>query len=95
MNRTESITWGPAIDHDLIQGPTSSQLLNGQFVKIPIIAGATDDEGTAFRAPPNITTESDLITAYPSPGIPALSDDNSPAIRLTAAPLPPSPPTPP
>lgn len=60
LNQTKFITWVPAIDHDIIQGFTSTQLITGNFVKVPIISGTNTDEGTAF-SPLGIDTEIDFI----------------------------------
>lgn len=60
LNQTKFITWVPAIDHDIIQGFTSTQLVTGNFVKVPIISGTNTDEGTAF-SPLGIDTETDFI----------------------------------
>ena len=38
------------MDGDFLQQYASRQLVNGQFVKVPIISGANTDEGTAFSS---------------------------------------------
>jgi carboxylesterase type B len=40
--------WAPVLDGDLIQQKPSVQIKAGNFVRVPIIAGANSDEGTAF-----------------------------------------------
>ncbi|KAK0662826.1 Acetylcholinesterase [Lasiodiplodia hormozganensis] len=69
LNQTKFITWVPAIDHDFIQDFTSTQLVTGNFVKVPIIAGTNTDEGTAF-SPLGIDTETDFINVLTSLDIP-------------------------
>ncbi|GME58085.1 Carboxylesterase [Neofusicoccum parvum] len=69
INQTQFINWGPAIDRDLIQGLTSTQLLAGKFIKVPVISGANSDEGTAF-GPSGIDTEADFVNALTSLSIP-------------------------
>ncbi|KAF2634452.1 alpha/beta-hydrolase [Massarina eburnea CBS 473.64] len=56
-----SLDWKPLIDGDYIQGPTSVQLANGDFVHVPIIDGTNSDEGTAFGPKP-MNTEEDWLT---------------------------------
>lgn len=46
---------------------THSQILSGDFIKIPIIVGANNDEGTAFIPIP-ANTDDDLITYILSQG---------------------------
>ncbi|CZR67950.1 related to triacylglycerol lipase V precursor [Phialocephala subalpina] len=50
---------GPTIDEDfIIQSPTT-QLLNGQFVKVPLLIGTNTDEGTSF-GPIGIDTDAEF-----------------------------------
>ena len=43
-----SSIWTPQIDGDIIERHSSEQLADGDFVHVPIIAGANSDEGTSF-----------------------------------------------
>ncbi|KAF1837330.1 alpha/beta-hydrolase [Decorospora gaudefroyi] len=62
--------WNPCLDGNFIEKPTSLQLAAGEFVHVPIISGATSDEGTAFSPRPVNTTE-DLRTFIMAEGVPA------------------------
>lgn len=45
---TLSTIWLPQIDGDIIQRHSSQQVVDGSFVRVPIILGANSDEGTPF-----------------------------------------------
>jgi carboxylesterase type B len=45
---TASASWGPQIDNDFVQASGTQQLLDGNFVKIPILVGRNHDEGAMF-----------------------------------------------
>lgn len=47
----------PVVDGDFIRKRTSLQMAAGEFVHVPIIAGANSDEGSAFSPRPVNTTE--------------------------------------
>ncbi|RSL59014.1 hypothetical protein CEP54_007523 [Fusarium duplospermum] len=49
--------WTPKIDGDFVAQHSSKQLADGHFVKVPIIVGATTDEGTSFSPKGINTTE--------------------------------------
>lgn len=51
--------WWPKIDGDFVARHSSAQLADGAFVKVPIIVGATTDEGTSF-APKGINTTAEF-----------------------------------
>jgi carboxylesterase type B len=40
--------WGAVVDGDFIQATGTSSLVNGNFVKVPLLHGRNFDEGTAF-----------------------------------------------
>uniref|UniRef100_A0A0C4DIB9 Carboxylesterase type B domain-containing protein n=1 Tax=Fusarium oxysporum (strain Fo5176) TaxID=660025 RepID=A0A0C4DIB9_FUSOF len=48
LNSTALSGWNPKIDGDFVARHSSQQLKDGAFVKVPIIVGATTDEGTSF-----------------------------------------------
>ncbi|CEF76183.1 hypothetical protein FGSG_10713 [Fusarium graminearum PH-1] len=48
LNSTAFSGWNPKIDGDFVARHSSQQLRDGAFVKVPIIIGATTDEGTSF-----------------------------------------------
>ncbi|CAK7216765.1 hypothetical protein SCUCBS95973_002917 [Sporothrix curviconia] len=53
-----AFSWNPTIDGDFIARYPSEQIRDGDFVKVPIIAGTTTDEGTTqCPKPVNTTTE--------------------------------------
>jgi len=58
--------WGAQIDHDFIAGSASKQLLNGNFVKVPILQGTNFDEGTSFGAKGINTTQQFLAVVEAS-----------------------------
>jgi carboxylesterase type B len=47
VNNTKG-SYGPVVDGDFFQTTGSSQLTNGQFVKVPLLTGTNTDEGTNF-----------------------------------------------
>ncbi|ETN45761.1 uncharacterized protein HMPREF1541_09594 [Cyphellophora europaea CBS 101466] len=60
VNRTSARgVWTPRIDGDLIARHSSEQLADGSFVHVPIMIGATADEGTPY-APRNINSTEDF-----------------------------------
>lgn len=60
-----SAGWQPLVDGDFIQGYTSLQLNQSQFVHVPIISGANSDEGTAF-GPMGINSPQDFLNRLES-----------------------------
>lgn len=61
INGTGSgLQWAPVIDHDFIKCKTSLQIARGEFVHVPIVSGATSDEGTSFSPSP-VDTEQDFL----------------------------------
>ncbi|KAJ9602718.1 hypothetical protein H2200_012912 [Cladophialophora chaetospira] len=59
--------WGVAIDNDFITGSATEQLMDGKFVKVPILQGANFDEGTAFGAK-GINTTQQFLAVVESAG---------------------------
>jgi carboxylesterase type B len=59
INSTTSLAYGGSItiDGDIVAGKTSEQVKDGRFVHVPVIAGTTADEGTAF-GPVGVTNTS-------------------------------------
>ncbi|KAF1957353.1 alpha/beta-hydrolase [Byssothecium circinans] len=49
--------WWPQIDGDIIKRHSSQQLAEGSFIHVPILIGATTDEGTSFTPPGANSTE--------------------------------------
>ncbi|CAI6331760.1 unnamed protein product [Periconia digitata] len=43
-----SSIWSPQVDGDIVARTSSIQINEGNFVRVPIIVGATSDEGTSF-----------------------------------------------
>lgn len=50
-------SWAPTIDGDFIQEYPSIQFAAGKFLHIPIINGATSDEGVSFSGTINTTDQ--------------------------------------
>ena len=75
---TENATIVPMIDNDFLLSSGTTALRKGQFVKVPLLAGANHDEGTAFGTRDINTTEqflADIMSAGP---------DNATALTLAA-----------
>lgn len=75
INTTEGYNFYPYVDGDMIQGSTSEQLLNGDFIRVPYMIGANSDEGTAFSMR-GINNDSDFRRYLASTG----ADEQSIAI---------------
>lgn len=75
---TTSATYAPQIDYDFLRESASTQLFNGNFVKVPIITGANHDEGTSFGTP-GINTTAQFRDVILEAGV-----DNSTADTLVA-----------
>ncbi|KAG5752919.1 hypothetical protein H9Q70_004480 [Fusarium xylarioides] len=75
LNSTALSGWNPKIDGDFVARHSSRQLQDGAFVKIPIIVGATTDEGTSFSKL-GINTTAQFIAAI---------ENSSPPINIAFA----------
>lgn len=62
INTTNITAWHPVLDGDLVSGYGSQLLEAGDYVHVPIISGANNDEG-ALLGPTGINT-SDQFLAY-------------------------------
>ncbi|KAF5020563.1 hypothetical protein F66182_7395 [Fusarium sp. NRRL 66182] len=62
LNSTALAGWNPKIDGDFVTRHASEQLADGAFVKVPVIVGATTDEGTSFSKQ-GINTTAQFIRA--------------------------------
>ncbi|KAF5259151.1 hypothetical protein FOXYS1_10233 [Fusarium oxysporum] len=49
--------WGPVIDGDFVQDALRNSFVQGKFVKVPSIIGATTNEGRAFAPAASSQTE--------------------------------------
>ncbi|KAE8333990.1 Alpha/Beta hydrolase protein [Aspergillus sergii] len=58
-------TFMPITDADFVETYSSAQLLNGQFVKVPLLTGTNTDEGTNFVGSPSYIGALPTI-AYPN-----------------------------
>ncbi|KAH8881065.1 alpha/beta-hydrolase [Thozetella sp. PMI_491] len=83
FNKTWDRLFYPQPDGDLFNVSTYDQMMDGQFIKVPLIIGTNSDEGTAF-APRLINNDAQMlaqITAQglypdiPAIGIPAVFTD--------------------
>lgn len=70
--------WGPQIDGDLVAESGTKQLLDGEFVKVPLLHGTNFDEGTGF-APQGINTTDQFLAAVMADG-----PDNATAQTIAA-----------
>ncbi|KAM0548410.1 hypothetical protein ACHAPJ_009896 [Fusarium lateritium] len=75
LNSTALSGWTPKIDGDFVTRHSSQQLADGAFVKVPIIVGATTDEGTSFSKM-GINTTAQFLEAI---------EDSSPPINSSFA----------
>lgn len=60
LNGTAAGSFFPYVDGDLIQESLYAQLLNGAFVKVPIITGTNSDEGIFTAIGININTDAEF-----------------------------------
>lgn len=70
--------WGPQIDNDLLIESGTRQLLDGKFVKVPILHGRNFDEGTMFATKGINTTQQFLA------GVMKGGPDNATAATIAA-----------
>jgi carboxylesterase type B len=75
---TASAPWGPQIDRDFLQSSFTQSLLDGKFVRVPILQGRNHDEGTDFAARGINTTEQFLTNVR------SLGPDNATALTIAA-----------
>ncbi|PVH87433.1 triacylglycerol lipase [Cadophora sp. DSE1049] len=61
-------SWGPVIDGDFFQDRAGAQLQDGRFVKVPLIIGANDDEGTSF-GPKGINNDTAFLSVLNSDNV--------------------------
>ncbi|KAF7377301.1 Carboxylic ester hydrolase [Mycena sanguinolenta] len=60
--RAFSSVWRPRVDGDIIPRNPVDMVQDGAFVKVPVMVGNCDDEGTMFAYPSlNITTDSEFV----------------------------------
>jgi carboxylesterase type B len=70
--------WGGQIDGDFLQNSGTQNLLNGAFVKVPLLHGANFDEGTAFGVR-GINTTDQFVASVMARGV-----DNATAQTIAA-----------
>jgi triacylglycerol lipase len=70
--------WGLVVDNDFAVATGTRQLLDGKFVKVPLLHGRNSDEGTSF-APKGINTTEQFLASVMSAG-----PDNSTAATIAA-----------
>ncbi|KAF7377307.1 Carboxylic ester hydrolase [Mycena sanguinolenta] len=60
--RAISLVWRPRVDGDLIPKNPVEMVQDGAFLRVPVMVGNCDDEGTLFAYPSlNITTNSEFV----------------------------------
>ncbi|KAF3767925.1 hypothetical protein M406DRAFT_61678 [Cryphonectria parasitica EP155] len=59
--------WGASIDGDFLQNTTTSLLLSGHFVRVPLLHGRNHDEGAMF-ATKGVNTTAQFLAAVTSSG---------------------------
>ncbi|OAP65368.1 hypothetical protein AYL99_01340 [Fonsecaea erecta] len=70
--------WGPMVDNDMIIDTGTRQLLDGKFIKVPLLHGRNFDEGTSFATKGINTTEEFLA------GVMKDGPDNATATTIAA-----------
>ena len=75
---TSGAPWGPQIDGDILQSSFTQSLLDGKFVRVPMLQGRNHDEGTDFAARGINTTEQFLSNVR------SLGPDNATALTIAA-----------
>ncbi|KAF7377302.1 Carboxylic ester hydrolase [Mycena sanguinolenta] len=61
--RALSLVWRPRVDGDLIPKNPVDMVQDGAFLRVPVMVGNCDDEGTLFAYPSvNITTDSKFVS---------------------------------
>ncbi|KAB8223940.1 Alpha/Beta hydrolase protein [Aspergillus novoparasiticus] len=62
INATSARSWFPVIDGDIVPEQPSRSLYTGKkYLKVPIILGASTDEGSKFMPEQNVTTEAEFV----------------------------------
>ena len=69
--------WGPCIDGDIIQDTIPSLLQQGKYIKVPLIYGNDQNEGSIFA--PNANNSNDVATFFVD-NYPLLTPDDTDAI---------------
>ncbi|EXJ59992.1 triacylglycerol lipase [Cladophialophora yegresii CBS 114405] len=70
--------WGMVVDNDFTIATGTRQLLDGKFVKVPLLHGRNSDEGTSF-SPKGINTTEQFLASVMSAG-----PDNATAATIAA-----------
>jgi len=75
---TAGASWGPQIDGDFLRDSGTTQVLQGNFVNVPLLIGRNHDEGTMF-ATRGINTTDQFVASIMSQG-----PSNATALTLAA-----------
>ncbi|KAE8329357.1 alpha/beta-hydrolase [Aspergillus sergii] len=68
INATSARSWFPVIDGDIVPEQPSRSLYTGKkYLKVPIILGASTDEGSKFMPGQNVTTEAEFVDLVANP----------------------------
>ncbi|KOC17293.1 hypothetical protein AFLA70_336g001521 [Aspergillus flavus AF70] len=68
INATSARSWFPIIDGDIVPEQPSRSLYTGKkYLKVPIILGASTDEGSKFMPEQNVTTEAEFVDLVANP----------------------------
>ncbi|KAB8199474.1 carboxylesterase family protein-like protein [Aspergillus parasiticus] len=68
INATSARSWFPVIDGDIVPEQPSRSLYTGKkYLKVPIILGASTDEGSKFMPEQNMTTEAEFVDLVANP----------------------------
>ncbi|KAE8135980.1 carboxylesterase [Aspergillus pseudotamarii] len=68
INATSAHSWFPVIDGDIVPEQPSRSLYTGKkYLKVPIILGASADEGSRFMPEHNITTQEEFVDLVANP----------------------------
>ncbi|EAA59601.1 hypothetical protein AN7947.2 [Aspergillus nidulans FGSC A4] len=68
INATSARAWFPVIDGDIVPEQPSRSLYTGKkYVKVPIILGASTDEGSKYMPEQNVTKEEEFVDLVANP----------------------------
>ncbi|KAL4739963.1 alpha/beta-hydrolase [Aspergillus similis] len=68
INATSARAWFPVIDGDIVPEQPSRSLYTGKkYVQVPIILGASTDEGSKYMPEQNVTTEEEFVDLVANP----------------------------
>ncbi|EPT05194.1 hypothetical protein FOMPIDRAFT_84174 [Fomitopsis schrenkii] len=87
--QSTDLVWQPRVDGDLIPYNPSRMIQNGEFAKVPIVAGDCEDEGTIFALSDlNVTTDEEFKQYIQEYYLPNLLNSDIEAVAQAYSPAP-------